>query len=91
MQDSFNNLPIAKTQSEQLYKRGSDYPGGMVLPEDMNGQHEGEGVSEGQRQKFKDNRVENAAKAMDKGELKEDARDWMADEPSQDDDAGKKA
>lgn len=29
---------------------------------------------------------------MDKGELKEDARDWMADEPSQDDDAqGKKA
>lgn len=49
MQDSFNGLPIAKTQSEQLYKRGSDYPGGMVLPEDMNGQHEGEGVSEGQR------------------------------------------
>ena len=50
-----------------MYSKNSDYPGGMIHPEDLNGQHEGEGVSEGEREKMKRDRVENAGRDLDRG------------------------
>lgn len=49
-----------------MYSKNSDYPGGMIHPEDLNGQHEGEGVSEGMRERMKRERVEQAARDYDR-------------------------
>ncbi|CAL5975872.1 Histone_deacetylase [Hexamita inflata] len=86
MQDGFNELPLAVTRSAQVFSKNSDYAGGIITSEDMNGQHEGEGVSEGMRQKIKEERVENAANDIDKGKL-EEPQDWVKGGPEDESDS----
>ena len=58
---TFNELPIAVTASKEIFGKESDYFGGIVQKEDLTGKHEKEGISEGMREKLKENRVEEAA------------------------------